>query len=55
VLEELPGFRAWARRHASARYTRRDFVCNNALGLAMTGGATWLVVRDGRRKAVFFV
>jgi hypothetical protein len=53
VLEELPGFTAWAQRHASKRYTRRDFVRNNALGLTMTGGATWLVVRGGRRRGVF--
>jgi hypothetical protein len=55
VLEELPGFTAWARRHASKRYTQRDFVRNNALGLAMTGWATWLVVRGGRRRGLFFV
>lgn len=44
VLEELPGFTAWAQRRASTRYTQRDFVRTNTLGLALTGGATWLVV-----------
>ena len=36
VLEEAPGFTAWARRHGSSRYTEDDFIRNNALGLAMT-------------------
>ena len=30
VLEEAPGFTGWARRHASERYTQRDFVRKNA-------------------------
>src|SRR5204862_459374 len=55
VLEEAPGFTAWARRHASARYTQRDFVRNNALGLVLTGGATWLVMRGRRWQPAFFV
>jgi hypothetical protein len=45
VLEEAPGFTAWARRHASSRYTQADFVRNNALVLAMTAIATRLLSR----------
>ena len=36
VLEEAPEFPAWARRHASPRYSHRDFVANNAFGFALT-------------------
>jgi hypothetical protein len=36
VAKEAPGFTAWALRHASARYTERDFWRNNALGMAMS-------------------
>jgi Protein of unknown function with HXXEE motif len=53
VLEEAPGFAAWARRHGSPRYTQRDFVRNNALGLAMTVVATRLIRRDPSRGMVF--
>jgi hypothetical protein len=51
VLEEAPGFTDWARRHASSRYTQRDFVLNNALGLAFTGAATAAVTRVESRPA----
>ena len=34
VLEEAPRFTRWARRYASKRFTHRDFVRNNALGMA---------------------
>jgi hypothetical protein len=53
VLEEAPGFTAWARRHASERYTQRDFVRNNALGLGITGAATCVLARSYRRGGVF--
>jgi Protein of unknown function with HXXEE motif len=53
VLEEAPGFTAWARRHGSPRYSQRDFVRNNALGLAMTAVATRLVARSSTRGLVF--
>jgi hypothetical protein len=47
--EAAAGFTAWAQRQASPRYTQRDFVRNNALGLAMTLAATALATRPGRR------
>jgi Protein of unknown function with HXXEE motif len=53
VLEEAPGFTDWARRHASDRYTQRDFVRNNAAGMAMAIGETWLVSRFPNRAVVF--
>jgi hypothetical protein len=53
VAEEAPGFTAWAQRHASPRYTQRDFVRNNALGFAMTVAATPLAARARRRRAFF--
>jgi hypothetical protein len=49
VLEEAPGFTHWVNRYASERYTQRDFVRNNALGLAGTAGATALVTRSSSR------
>ena len=55
VLEEAPGFTAWARRHASERYTQRDFLRNNALGLGITGAATYVLARSSRRRGVFLV
>jgi len=45
VVEEAPGFTAWARRHASERYTHRDFVCNNALGMLSGVAATAALAR----------
>ena len=51
VAEEAPGFTAWARRNASGRYTQRDFVRNNALGLALTLGATAAIARTDSRTA----
>ena len=50
VLEEAPRFTAWARRQASKRYTQLDFVRNNALGLAITGAATYVLARSSRRR-----
>jgi hypothetical protein len=53
ILEEAPRFTAWARRHGSPRYSQRDFVRNNALGLAMTAAATRLIARSPSRGRVF--
>ena len=36
VLEEAPQFTAWAKRHASQRFTRADFLRNNGLGMALS-------------------
>ena len=55
VLEEAPEFTAWARRHASERYTQRDFARNNALGLGITGAATCILARSSPRRRVFCV
>ena len=52
VAEEAPGFTAWARRHASERYTQRDFVVINAAGIVMTGAGTTIALR-ARHRAVF--
>ena len=49
VLEEAPGFTDWVNRYASERYTQRDFVRNNALGLVGTAGAAVLVTRSSSR------
>jgi hypothetical protein len=51
VLEEAPGFTEWVNRYASDRYTADDFVRNNALGLALTVGASLGITRYGRRRA----
>ena len=50
VAEEAPGFTAWANRNASARYSQRDFVQNNALGLVGTAAATAAVLRSDSRS-----
>jgi uncharacterized protein with HXXEE motif len=55
VLEEAPGFTAWARRHACERYTQRDFVRNNTLGLGITGAATYVLARSSRRRGGVFL
>src|SRR5947199_195836 len=52
VLEEAPGFTAWAQRHASPRYSPRDFWRNNALGFALTSGATLAVARTSNRTVL---
>jgi hypothetical protein len=49
VAEEAPGFAAWARRHASPRYTDRDFLRINGLGFAGTVAATFAVTRARSR------
>ena len=36
VLEEAPQFTAWAKRRASPRFTRADFLRNNGLGMALS-------------------
>ena len=55
VLDEAPGFTSWAQRHASPRYAHRDFVVNNALGMALTTAATaWVIHAAAVRKQVYF-
>ena len=54
VAEEAPGFTAWARRHASDRYTQRDFVRNNALGMAGTVAGLWVLRRTRSHGYVLF-
>jgi hypothetical protein len=54
VMEEAPGFTAWANRYASEQYTSDDFIRNNGLGLLLTAGATLVVTRT-RNRIVFFV
>jgi hypothetical protein len=51
VAEEAPGFGAWARRHAWAGYSERDFAVINAVGLAMTIGTTAAIGRRPRPLA----
>jgi hypothetical protein len=53
IAEEAPGFAAWARRHASERYTTRDFWRNNLVGMAMTLAGTALVTRTRDPRAVY--
>jgi Protein of unknown function with HXXEE motif len=53
VAEESQGFTAWAQRHASPRYSRRDFWRNNAVGMAMTLAGTALVTRTRDPRAVY--
>jgi hypothetical protein len=48
VAEEAPGFAAWARRHASCRYTDEDFLRINGAGLALSVTTTALALRGGR-------
>ena len=36
VLEEAPQFTAWAKRHASTRFTRAGFLRNNGLGIVLS-------------------
>src|SRR5438105_2456784 len=52
VAAEAPGFTAWARRNASARYTQQDFVGNNALGFVATFAATVAITHSERRSAL---
>jgi hypothetical protein len=50
AAEEAPGFVAWAKRNASARYTARDFARINSLGFFSTVAATSAVTRADRRS-----
>ena len=43
VAEEWPGFPRWARRHASARYSDREYVVTHALALSGAALAVVLV------------
>jgi hypothetical protein len=53
VLEETPQFKKWVNRHISTRFTWRDFLVNNGLGLAATAGLCWAVCRDPTPSLVF--
>jgi uncharacterized protein with HXXEE motif len=53
IADEAPGFVVWARRHASERYTARDFWRNNVVGMAMTLAGTGLVTRTRDPRAVY--
>jgi hypothetical protein len=53
VLEESPQFKRWVNRHISTRFTWRDFIVNNGLGLAVIGGLCWAVYRDPNPNIVF--
>ena len=50
VAEEAPGFTSWAKRHASTRYTQRDFVRNNVLGTVLTLASTAVAARSRDRR-----
>jgi hypothetical protein len=56
VAEEAPGFAEWARRHASPRYSDRDFALINAaaIGTAVAGTALVARVRDRRVQLVWW-
>jgi hypothetical protein len=47
VLEEAPGFTAWAKRHASRRYTQTDFIRNNGATVAYREYSPGLVTAIG--------
>lgn len=49
IAEEAPGFTAGAQRNASARYSQRDFLRDDALGLVGTAATTAAVVRSDSR------
>lgn len=53
VVEEAPGFTRCAQRHASPRYSQRDFVRNNAAGMVLTVAGTAAVARRPTRAVVF--
>jgi len=54
VAEEAAlDFAGWAQRHASPRYTQRDFVQINGFGLASTVAASELVRRRDNRTLFF--
>ena len=53
VCEEWPSFTAWARRYASERFTRRDYVMIHVAGMILallSAGVLWLLPS---RLAVF--
>jgi uncharacterized protein with HXXEE motif len=53
VLEEWPRFTGWARLHASARFTQRDYNVIHAAGVAMSLLAALIVSRFPNRPVVF--
>jgi hypothetical protein len=53
IAEEAPSFTSWAQRHASPRYTQRDFVQINAAGLTSTVAVGELVRRAPNNRPLF--
>jgi hypothetical protein len=53
VLEEWPRFTDWARRHASVRFTQRDYNSIHVAGIAASLLAALLVSRFPNRPVVF--
>lgn len=55
VWEEWPGFPRWARRHASSRYTDREYLATHALAVASAIAVVLLVRSFPNRQVVFAV
>lgn len=53
VLEEAPQFTHWVNRHASRRFTARDFVRNNSMGMIAALFACTLISIAPNRIVVF--
>ena len=53
VLEEWPRFTGWARLHASARFTQRDYNVIHSAGIAVSLLAALIVSRFPNRPVVF--
>ncbi len=53
VLEEAPQFTHWVKRYASRRFTARDFVRNNSIGMAAALLACTLISIAPNRVVVF--
>jgi hypothetical protein len=55
VLEEWPGFPAWARRFASPRYSDREYVRVHVLAVALAAGAALLASTVPRPWVLFLL
>ncbi len=53
VLEEWPQFTAWAQRHASERFSRRDYVAIHTAGLTLSLLAAGVIWRFPNTWTVF--
>lgn len=53
VLEEWPRFTGWAQRHASPRFTQRDYNSIHSAGIAASALAAFLVSRFQNQVIVF--